>query len=50
MRAAVSIPVDSLFWQRWTWPEAESILFNVVEGKSSDWGVRLFPIGCSLQV
>jgi hypothetical protein len=22
------------------WPELEAILFNVVEGKSSDWGVR----------
>ncbi|KAF9533988.1 Alg9-like mannosyltransferase family-domain-containing protein [Crepidotus variabilis] len=24
---------------RWIWPELSSILFNVVEGKSSEWGI-----------
>lgn len=35
----MSTLVDSFFWGRWTWPEMEAILFNVVEGKSEEWGV-----------
>ncbi|GAA5895619.1 hypothetical protein JCM8208_005282 [Rhodotorula glutinis] len=38
---ALSVVVDSYFWQSptWLWPEGEAFLFNVVEGKSADWGV-----------
>ncbi|KAK0554045.1 alpha-1,6- mannosyltransferase [Tilletia horrida] len=46
--AAASILVDTYFWRgprallnprQWLWPELSGILFNVVEGKSSEWGV-----------
>ncbi|KOS16301.1 alpha-mannosyltransferase subunit [Malassezia pachydermatis] len=34
-----SIVIDSYFWQTsWLWPELHAILFNVVEGKSAEWG------------
>ncbi|KAJ6631411.1 Alg9-like mannosyltransferase family-domain-containing protein [Mycena sp. CBHHK59/15] len=36
---ALTISVDSYFWgQPYLWPEWQSIYFNVVEGKSADWG------------
>lgn len=35
----VSVPVDSYLWQRFLiWPELDALLYNTVEGKSSDWG------------
>ncbi|CAD7065032.1 unnamed protein product [Tilletia caries] len=46
--AVSSILVDTYFWRgsaallqprQWVWPELSGLLFNVVEGKSSDWGV-----------
>ncbi|KAJ3504954.1 hypothetical protein NMY22_g17750 [Coprinellus aureogranulatus] len=38
--AALTITIDSYFWGRpWLWPELNSILFNVVQGQSSAWGV-----------
>ena len=37
--AIMSGMVDSYFWGRWTWPEMEAVVFNVVEGKSEEWGV-----------
>ena len=37
----MSILVDSYFWQQWPiWPEFTGLYFNVVQGKSSEWGVR----------
>lgn len=40
--AASTTLVDSYFWQKWPlWPELCSLYFNVYEGKSSEWGVRL---------
>ncbi|PWN32366.1 uncharacterized protein FA14DRAFT_175171 [Meira miltonrushii] len=51
---AISVPLDTYMWGRpfhlwnplnlnsvkgYAWPELEAILFNVVEGKSSEWGV-----------
>ncbi|KAJ7133759.1 glycosyltransferase family 22 protein [Mycena crocata] len=38
---ALTVSVDSYFWgQPYLWPEWHSIYFNIVEGKSADWGVR----------
>ena len=40
---ALTIVVDSYFWNRYPlWPEFSGIYFNVVEGKSVEWGVRTF--------
>ncbi|KAJ7496638.1 glycosyltransferase family 22 protein [Mycena latifolia] len=36
---ALTVSVDSYFWgQPYLWPEWHSIYFNIVEGKSADWG------------
>lgn len=36
----ISVSVDSFFWQRFPqWPELDALLYNTVQGKSSDWGV-----------
>jgi hypothetical protein len=41
----LSVSVDSYFWQKWPmWPELHGIYFNVVQGKSSDWGVSILSI------
>lgn len=40
---ALTVSVDSYFWQRYPlWPELYGVYFNVVQGKSSDWGVSVF--------
>lgn len=31
--------MDSFFWGRTIWPEGSSLLFNVVDGQSANWGV-----------
>ena len=39
--SALTVTVDSYFWQQWPlWPELYGIYFNVFQGKSSEWGVR----------
>jgi alpha-1,6-mannosyltransferase len=39
---ALTVSIDSYFWDQWPlWPEVSSIYFNVYEGKSADWGVRI---------
>ncbi|PIL35310.1 hypothetical protein GSI_02035 [Ganoderma sinense ZZ0214-1] len=41
--AAITVLVDSYFWQQWPlWPELYGLYFNVIQGKSSDWGVEPF--------
>lgn len=35
---AISIPIDSFFWQRPLWPELWGFYYNAVQGKSADWG------------
>lgn len=37
----ITVPIDSYFWQKFTWPEGASVYFNVIEGHSEDWGVSL---------
>lgn len=35
---AISVAVDSYFWQKWLWPELWGFIYNVVQGSASDWG------------
>ena len=40
----MTVLVDSYFWNQWPlWPELYSIYFNVLQGKSSEWGVSTSP-------
>ena len=37
---ALSVPIDSFFWQRWPlWPELTGFIFNIIEKQSSNWGI-----------
>lgn len=38
----LSVPLDSLLWQRPIWPELSGFIYNAIEGKSSDWGTSPF--------
>ncbi|CAG8975679.1 hypothetical protein HYALB_00007882 [Hymenoscyphus albidus] len=35
---ALTVAIDSFFWQKPLWPELWGFYFNVFEGKSSEWG------------
>lgn len=36
---AISVPIDSYFWQRPLWPELAGFYYNAILGSSSNWGV-----------
>ncbi|RDX56977.1 hypothetical protein OH76DRAFT_1459704 [Lentinus brumalis] len=39
LSAALTMLVDSYFWQQWPlWPELYGVYFNVFQGKSAEWG------------
>ncbi|KIO25047.1 glycosyltransferase family 22 protein [Tulasnella calospora MUT 4182] len=41
--AALSTIVDSYFWGQWPlWPELSTFGFNILKGKSADWGTSPF--------
>lgn len=39
---AVTVLVDSYFWQKPLWPELWGFVYNVVQGESSNWGTSPF--------
>lgn len=42
LSVAVTVLVDSYFWQKFLWPELWGFVYNVIQGESSNWGTSPF--------
>ncbi|KAJ4414268.1 alpha-1,6- mannosyltransferase [Gnomoniopsis sp. IMI 355080] len=42
LSVAVTVLVDSYFWQKLLWPELWGFYYNVIQGSSSNWGTSPF--------
>ncbi|CAR27859.1 ZYRO0D08250p [Zygosaccharomyces rouxii] len=36
----LTLTVDSYFWRDWCIPEVDAFIFNVIRGKSAEWGIE----------
>lgn len=42
LSVAITVLIDSYFWQKLLWPELWGFVYNVVQGESSNWGTSPF--------
>lgn len=50
-RLGLTIVIDSYFWVKFPiWPEFSGVYFNVVQGKSVEWGVSIALLTVNAQI